>query len=91
MSFRTKLRRASLVLLILAILNGPFVLWVVYSPHLGVSEPDSSHTFSISLRSGSKRFFAPLVGVYVMSSGVLGCVAIGSLILGRLVPETADD
>jgi len=89
MNFPTKLRRVAFVLLVLAILNAPFVLWVVYATHLGVSEPDSTHTFSVSFRGG-KRFYAPFVGAYVVFSGVLGCAAGGLLVLRRLFPETDD-
>ena len=89
MSFQAKLRRVALVMLVLAILNAPFVLWVVYATHLGVSEPDSTHRFSVSVRGG-KRFYDPFVGAYVVFSGVLGCAAGALLILRRVFPETSD-
>jgi len=88
MSFRTKLRRVALVLTALAILNAPIVLWVyANASHFGLHEPDSTHTFSVSLRGMGSLFYTPLVGAYLLVSGVLGVAAGGSLALWRLFPE----
>jgi hypothetical protein len=89
MSFRTKFRRVALVLLLLAIINAPFALWVVYGTHLGSSVPDSSHTFGVSLRGGA-RFFTPFVGAYVLFSGILGVAGGASWAFRRLFLDSGD-
>ena len=88
MNFRTRLRQLALILAALALLNAPFALWAYSNAsHLASSEPDSTHTFSVSFRGIGKLFYTPLVGMYLIISGVLGCAAGGSLIVWRLFPE----
>jgi hypothetical protein len=87
MAVRVKLRRVALILLVLALLNAPFVLWVL-GTNPGLSEPDVSHTFALWDRGGEQHFYTPAVGVYLIVSIVVGGAGLGLLfLLDRVLPE----
>ena len=69
----------------LAILNAPFALWVyANASNFGLPEPDSAHTFTVSLRGVGSLFYTPLVGAYLIVSGVVGVAAGASLAFWRV-------
>ena len=82
------MRRAAMLLVVLALVNGPVALYVLGS-HLGLSQPDSIHTFALSYRGGTTVFYTPLVGEYLIFSGIGSCFALGLFMFVRLLAKRA--
>ena len=79
MSALAKLRRIAIFFLPLALLNASGALYILFSG-AGLSESDATHTFSVTFKGGAAAFYTPMVGWYIILSGVAACIALGLLL-----------
>ena len=79
MSALVKLRRIAIFSLPLVLLNASGALYILFSG-AGLSEPNATHTFSITFKGGAAAFYTPTVGWYIIFSGLAACITLGFLL-----------
>jgi len=79
MSALAKLRRMAIFFLPLVLLNASGALFILFS-RAGLSAPDATHTFSVTFKGGVAAFYTPMVGWYMVFSGIVACITLGFLL-----------